>query len=168
VRDMAKTRAWILRISAMNAWSVTIVAGLFALGSLVVWDTVGIVVGLAVTGAGAMELHGRQRLVAGRAGAQDWMAGSQLWLLICVLAYAAWRLLVFDWAAPLSSMSVEELRQLGVLTGLYGDTLAQFVSMLYGLIYVVVAIVTLVYQGGLGLYYWRRVGVLEGISSSEG
>jgi hypothetical protein len=160
-KDPDKIRKWIRQTSGLNGWSVTVIAGLFTVASLIGWSPVGVIIGLAVTGAGGMELHGRRRLATGQPGARDWMAGSQLWLLTCVLVYAAYRLLGFDWGAPLSDLSPEEVRQLSIVTGFHGDFLGQLVSMLFGTIYVVVAAVTLVYQGGLGLYYWRRVGWLE-------
>ena len=89
------------------------------------------------------------------------MALSQLWLLLCVVAYAAHRLAVFSWSDPSSSMSVEERLQLSVITGFHGDALGLIVTWMYGLIYVLVAVLTLVFQGGLGVYYWRRVGNVE-------
>jgi len=152
----------------MNAWSVTLLSGAFTVGSLIFWSPVGIVVGVAVVGAGLMELRGRGLLLRNASGAREWMALSQVWLLMTVLIYAAHRLWVFDWNAPLSDMSMQETMQLTVLTGLHGELLGRFVAGVYGLIYGVVAVVTVVYQGGLALYYWLHAGGVHVSKQAQG
>ena len=161
MKDTEKTRTWLLRLSKMNGTSVASIAGLFTVGALIWWDPIGLIVGLGVTSAGLMELLGRHYLKSRHPDARRWLPLSQLWLLVCVLAYAAFRLLDFNWQEPLRSLSGEEAMQLMILTGFHGESLGQVIALMYGLVYVLVAALTLIFQGGLCIYYWRRLGEIN-------
>ena len=94
--EHAQRRRRLIRLSKINGWSVTVIAGGFALLSLFSLSWAGVFVGAVATGSGVMEIRGHRRLEAGRPGARGLMVGSQVMLVLCVLLYCAWRLASFD------------------------------------------------------------------------
>jgi hypothetical protein len=162
--DHSKALKRILLLSRLNAYSIVVIAGSFGLLCVVLFEPTGIVVGAAVTAAGLMEIRGHRRLRAGVLGARAWMAGSQAWLVGCVLIYCAWRLLAFDPEDPLAVLGdAEMLRTTASLAMVPPGMLEDLVTTVYTLTYKLVAVLTVVFQGGLALYYWVKVGRLEGL-----
>ena len=160
---LEKRKSRLMLISTMNAWTVLIIALLFGGLSLIGLSLAGVLVGAGLVGAGLLEISGHRRLRAGLQGARSRMVGSQALLVLTVLAYCGWRLATFDATNPLAGM--DELA--GILQGVADMgvvDLAQLqaqVSWAYVLVYRLVALLTLVFQGGLGLYYWRSVGRVQ-------
>jgi len=153
---------WLVRISKINAWTVAVTAGVFGLVSLVTGSLAGVVVGAGVSASGFIEMRGHRRLAAGQAGARQWMAGSQVWLVTCVLAYCGWRLAIFDSGHPLALLGDETMvLQAAGMVGMTGAELGDLVTKIYRWTYGSVAGLTVLFQGGLGLYYWSRIGRLE-------
>ncbi len=161
--DHARKLKRLLLLSRFNAYSIVIIAATFGLLCVVLWEPAGIFVGAAVTSAGLMEIRGHRRLRAGIPGARKWMAGSQVWLVVCVLAYCGWRLLAFDPENPLAVLGDAELLKVTASVAAISQAMLEdLVTLVYTLTYKLVACVTLVFQGGLALYYWVKVGRLEG------
>jgi len=153
----------VLRISKINAWTVTIISGGFAVLNLIGMSLIGVLVGGGVAGAGLMEMRGHRRLEAGEPGARDWMVFSQVWLILCVLAYCGSRLAALDPADPFALLGDPDgLHELVALAGISLEELGDLFVQIYTYTYGAVAALTVVFQGGLGLYYWVRVGRLEG------
>ncbi len=153
----------VLRISKFNAWTVTVISGLFAVLSLFGMSLPGVLVGGGVVAAGLMEMRGHRRLEAGEPGARDWMAFSQVWLILCVLIYCGWRLAALDPEDPFALLGdSSSLVQLVEIAGISLEELGELFVQIYTYTYGAVAALTVVFQGGLGLYYWVRVGRLEG------
>jgi hypothetical protein len=152
----------IMRISKINAWSVTLISGSFTLLSLLGWSVAGIVVGAAVTAAGLIELHGQKALQTDPARARTWMVGSQVWLLICVLSYCGWRLMMLDPADPFAVFGSEagQLLQMVEIMGISAAELEHLFVQAYRLTYGLIAGLTVLFQGGLALYYRSRIGRL--------
>ena len=101
-------------------------------------------------------------LQRGEPGARQWMAGSQVWLIVCVLIYCAWRLLAFDPEDPLAVLGdAEMLRTAASLAMMPPGMLEDLVTTVYTLTYRLVALLVFLFQGALGLYYWVRVGKLQ-------
>ena len=152
----------IMRISAINAWSVTIIAGAFTLLSLVGLSIAGVVVGAAVTAAGFMEMHGQKSLQSDPSQARQWMVGSQVWLMSCVLGYCGWRLLMLDPSNPFAVFGEEagQLMQLIDIMGITSAELERLFIQAYRITYGLIAALTVLFQGGLALYYRSRIGRL--------
>ena len=151
----------IMRISTINAWSVTFIAGAFAVLSLAAWSVPGVIVGGAVTVAGPLELQGNKSLQTDPSRARMWMMGSQLWLMLCVLSYCAWRLLSLDPENPFvvfgdAAQVFELVAILGIPKGYLAPLFIQAFYITYGLI----AGLTILFQGGLTIYYGSRIGRL--------
>jgi len=162
---MEKRKNRLVLISTMNAWTVVIIALLFGGLSLIGLSVSGVLVGAGLVCAGAMEIWGHRRLRDARDGARIRMVGSQVVLVLTVLAYCGWRLVSFDSADPLAGMDVVE-HMLDSVTDLGLVDLAELQALVgwaYVLVYQLVALLTLVFQGGLAVYYWYAVGRLESL-----
>ncbi len=152
----------LVRISKANAWTVAVIAGVFALLSLLTGSLAGALVGAGVSAAGFIEMRGHRLLVSRRPGARQWMTGSQVWLMLCVAAYCGWRLAIFDSAQPFALLGDQTMAsELAGMVGISAGELGELVTRIYRLTYGLVLGVTVGVQGGLGLYYWSRVGRLE-------
>lgn len=151
-----------MRISKINAWSVTLIAGFFTLLSLIGLSVAGIVVGAAVTAAGIIELQGQKALQTDPARARLWMVGSQVWLLTGVLSYCGWRLMMLDPADPLAVFGSEagQLLQMVEIMGISSAELEHLFVQAYRITYGLIAGLTVLFQGGLALYYRSRIGRL--------
>ncbi len=127
-------------------------AGAFALVSAASREAPGALVGLMVAAAGAIELHGVGLLRIGDSRGTRWLISSQAYLLCVMLSYATVRMLHPD-IAELRPVVTEELaaqiHQAGITTD---EFLVEFVR----LVYVAVAGASVLYQGGMIIYYLRR------------
>lgn len=149
--DIEKKRRRIARIAGGNGWSVTVLAALCLLISLLELSMAGTLVCLAGVVSGCMELSGRRRLKENRPEAGRWLARSQLLLLAALVLYFVYRLLVFH-AKEFLMHIPPDLRSALLM---YGDQ-----KYMEGLLntfvrggYLLLIALTMLYQGGLGLYY---------------
>jgi hypothetical protein len=147
----------VLRVARIDGLSVLIIAGFFALISASSKDVSGALVGLLVAAAGAIELHGVSLLRSHRPSGMRWLVSSQLYLVATILIYVAFRLARPDVAWVLQFISVspaaDAFEQAAVEQGV---TLKQLILDSFREMYVAVAVLTVVYQGGMTLYYLKR------------
>ena len=147
----------VTRLARFDGLSVVAVAGVFALIAAAMGDYVGAVIGVLVAGAGAIELHGVALLRHGDAQGMRWLIGSQFFLMASVLGYCGLRLAHPD-LVPLRAAISDDLKaQLDML----GMTVDQFLVQFYRLVYLAVAFVTVLYQGGMALYYLGKRSAVE-------
>lgn len=142
----------VLAISRLNGWSVTLVAVFGVLLTLLLGDLLGTLIGLLAVTAGWMEIRGHGKLRRQDAEGMKWLVRSQLLLLSVILAYCASRLGSFDADSVMGNLTPDMetiLQDAGV--GL-GDILP-LVRLAFFVLYGTVAFVTVLYQGGLALYY---------------
>jgi hypothetical protein len=149
----------VLKVSRLNGWSVAIFAGLCSLVTLVSGDPVGVSVGLLVTLGGALEVRGHRMLQHGDAAGMKWLVRSQLVVLGTIWVYAATRLVSFD-AELLSELITPDLRASLNEVGLTTEDILPLVRRFFYLLYGSVMAATLIYQGGLALYYRRRTALV--------
>ena len=164
--DPPVLRQKIMRISNINAWSVTFIAGAFAVLSLLALSVAGVVVGLAVAAAGPLELSGNKLLQTHPTQARKRMVGSQLWLMLCVLSYCAWRLLSLDPENPFVVFG--DAAQVFELVAIFGIPQAYLASLFIQAFYItygLIAGLTILLQGGLAVYYRSRINRLIRTSS---
>jgi len=147
----------VTRVARFDGMSILGVAGAFALVSAASRDVSGSVIGLLVAGAGAIELHGAALLRAGRGNGMRWLVSSQLYLMTTMLAYVAVRLASLDISAIRPVVTPELAAQ--ILQA--GMTVDQFLAEFLRLVYFCVGGATLLYQGGMTLYYLRRRSAVE-------
>ena len=104
-----------------------------------------------------MELHGSVLLRNGGSRGVRWMMASQLLLLAVIFGYVAWRLKNID-IAPMRPLVTDQQRE--AIANL-GMTVDHFLRLVYKGSYAIFALVSLIYQGGLALYYHRRRAVID-------
>ena len=142
----------VIRTSKFDGAGVLVIAGAFALASASVHDVTGAEAGLLIAAAGAMELHGSALLRQGETKGTRWLVASQLFLLAIVLGYIGWRLQNVD-IAPMRPLLMTEQREAIAKAGL---TVDDFLRTVYKATYEILGIASILYQGGLALYYFRR------------
>ena len=146
----------VMAIAAFDGWSVVGVAAAGTLLSLAFGDLGGMVTGLLVAGAGGMELHGRKRLKRRDAGGMRWLVRAQLFLLTVILVYCVSRLASFDAESAMGNLTPDMAAMLKE-SGLEQADILPLVHTAFLALYGSVAAVSILYQGGLALYYRSRV-----------
>ncbi len=142
----------VLRLARFNGTSVLVIAGFFSLVSATAKDVPGALVGVFVAGAGALELHGAGLLRRGDERGVTWLVGSQLYLLVVVLAYVGFKLAHLD-IEQLRPLLTADQRETIKLAGLAED---EFLRLTSTILAVTFGFVTFVYQGAMAYYYHKR------------
>lgn len=150
-----KTVRRLIAFSRVNGWSVVIIAALGALAALALSDWSSVGVGVLLAGAGAMEVHGNRRLQCRDESGMRWLVRSQLAVLAIILVYCLARLGSFDRETATGNLTPDMAAVLNE-AGISQQDILPLVQMVFYVTYGTVAIVTVVYQGGLALYYRRR------------
>ncbi|MGD1002265.1 MAG: hypothetical protein ABSA67_16375 [Candidatus Brocadiia bacterium] len=158
--DIEKKRARIAKVAGRNGWSVVVLGGLCLAGSLLEFSVAGILVCLAALASGCMELSGRRRLKQNRPEAGRWLAGSQLLLLVAVILYSVSQLLLLDPNEIM--MHLSDLRQ-----AMDPNDLKKLIVRVIHILYPLVIAGTVLFQGGLWLYYTRATRKLEQAAAEE-
>ncbi len=149
----------VLRLASLDARMLIVVAGTFALLAAAGREVPGALAGVLAVGAGTMELHGANRLREGVIDGGRWLITSQMWLLAVILGYCAWRLTHFDpaWAERVITPQLElQFNEAGIPR----EDIPAFVQLVYQITYVIVAVVSIVYQGGMAWYYRSKRSAL--------
>ena len=145
----------VIGLSRLNGWSVVIVAGLGALIALAMGDWLSLGLGLLVGGLGWLEVHGNRLLKKRDATGMKWLVRSQMLLLALILAYCASRLGSFDAENMLANLTPDMEAALKE-AGLVRADIVPLVHQIFLALYISVALTSLVYQGGLALYYQSK------------
>ncbi len=146
----------VMAIAAFDGWSVVGIAGFGGLLSLAFGDWGGFAVGALVAGAGAMELHGRKRLKRRDAGGMRWLIRAQMFLLTVILVYCVSRLASFDAETAMGNLT-PDMAALLKESGLEQGDILPMVHTMFLVLYGSVAVASVLYQGGMALYYRSRV-----------
>ena len=146
----------VLTLSRLNGWSVVIIAGLGVLLALLLLDPLGTAVGLLAAASGWMELRGHRQLRRRDPAGMKWLVRAQLFLLAVVLAYCTSRLGSFDAESMMSNLTpdMETLLKEG---GIERADILPLVHKFFLAWYGGVALVCILYQGGLALYYRKKI-----------
>jgi hypothetical protein len=155
-----KTLKRVLTISKLNGWSVIAVAGLGILLALVLGDWSSVIIGLLVVGSGVMEIRGHHKLKRrDAAGGMQLLVRSQMFLLAVILVYCASRLGSYDSDSMLANVT-PEMKAMLKDSGIEMADLVPLVHLAFLLIYGVLALTCLIYQGGLAVYYRRKTALV--------
>jgi hypothetical protein len=150
----------ILRMSALNGWSVALFSGFCALISLLFGQLTGTGVGVMIMIGGIMELRGRKKLQRHDIDGMRLLVRAQLFVLGVVLVYAVSRVASFDAEFARSNVS-PEMQQLLTESGVdLGEILPLIKLAFYGM-YGAVILATILYQGGMAWYYHRRTAAVR-------
>jgi hypothetical protein len=153
----------VLRIARFDGWSVVMVASVGAVLAASMGDRVGAGVGVLVAGAGAIELHGVTLLRHSDARGMSWLINSQCLIMISILGYCAIRLGHPELEALRAAITEEMKQQLEVV----GSSVEEFLALFYRVTYLVVSLVTVLYQGGMAIYYFRRRAAVTAALETE-
>jgi hypothetical protein len=140
-------------MSRSNARGYVAFGALTLLFALFGPDPLGLAVGAIVTGVGVAQLRAAKALRAADPAAPRAMARNELVLMGGIVGYCLLKLTLMSEGADLQA-------QVGD-TGALGLDIGALAESLNTLVYSCVLAVTLIYQGGLALYFKRRQPLLE-------
>ena len=162
-----KTLRNVLTISVIDGWSVTLFAGFCTLVSLAFGEWIGVYIGGLITASGVMGLHGRRKLLRGDANGMNGLVRAQVVILATIGLYAFRNLLAFDEATIMEGLT-SEMRTVLDQYGISTDTLRAMLKPVYYGFYLVVIGLTLLFQGGLALFYHsRKAKVSEALAARQ-
>jgi len=142
----------VLRLARFDGLSVVMAASVCAVLAAATGDPIGAGIGVLVAGAGALELHGVTLLRHSDARGMTWLINSQYLIMLSMLGYCALRL-AHPQPEPLhATVTAEMKQQLEVI----GWSVDEFIALVYRITYFAVSLVTIIYQGGMAIYYVRR------------
>jgi hypothetical protein len=147
----------VIRVSRGHGTMMLAISGGFAVLAALSGDTVGAAAGLLVAGAGAMERHGSMLLEAEDIRGIRWAAMAELFAMFAILAYCQVRMITVD-VTMLRAAVTDELKAQLALNGIGVD---EFLHYLNRIVFFAVAATTVIYQGGMALYYLRRRRAVE-------
>lgn len=145
----------VLLVSAIDGWSVTVIASLGVLLTLIIGDWLGTGIGLLVLAAGVLELHGRRQIMRRDSDGLKQLVRAQLFLLAVILVYCTSRLGSFDADTAMASLT-PDMEALLKEAGLERADILPLVRITFFATYGGVALLSLLFQGGLILYYRRK------------
>lgn len=140
------------RLARFDGLSLLLLGAIFALPAAAVRDIPFAAIGLLAAGAGAIELHGVALLRRGDARGMGWIIASQPLLLAVVWSYGALRLMLFE--PPPLPEAVAEMTKLGATQ--WGLPVDDYLRRVNQIIVGSLAVIALLYQGGMTVYYVRR------------
>jgi hypothetical protein len=108
-----------------------------------------------VTAAGVLDLRGRARLIRGEQSSLALLVRAQLLILGVIWLYSFENLIAFDQTALMAAVT-PEMRSALSQAGVSLSDLEPLVKPVYFGLYLTVIGVTLLFQGGLALYYQSR------------
>jgi hypothetical protein len=154
-----KTLKRVLTVSRLNGWSVVVFAVLGTLITLAMGDFSGIVVGLLIGLGGWMEIRGHNQLKRRNPDGMKLLVRSQMFLLAVILVYCASRLGSFDNGSVMGNLT-PDMEAMLKESGIEKADVLPLVRMAFFAGYGGFALATLLYQGGMALYYRSRIQVV--------
>ena len=160
----------VVRVSMIDGVSVLFVAGACALVSAATRDAFAAFIGLLVAGAGALEMSGANKLRAGDPRGMRLLFLSHFQIGASMMVYVAVRLLFLD-LASVHKMLTEAQRAEGGTKEFFalleeqvrqaGMTLDEYLLLSMRVMYLSLIIATVLYQGGMTIYYMRRKSAVQ-------
>lgn len=147
-RPLARAAA----LARSNALGYAVFGGLTILMALFGPDVLGLAIGALLTGVGVAQLRAIPRLKRGEAEAARQLSRNELLLMGGIIGYCVLKLTVLREIDP--QMAELDTSNLGIDVGELADTLTTTV-------YATFIAVTLLYQGGMSLYFKRRLPMCE-------
>jgi hypothetical protein len=144
--------ARVMRVGRLHGNCVLYVAGFFALVSAAAGDYLGTITGLLVAAAGAIEHHGSALLGDGNPRGISWLVSSQPVLFVAITGYCVIRLRNVE----LPPVPGEVRSMLELSAQQMGMTLTNYLQFIYRLTFRLIIGLSILYQGGLGYYYFSK------------
>ncbi len=152
--------ARVTRLASIDGRMVMWLSGIFAIMAALVHYIAGATAGCIAAGAGAIEIHGASLLRQGSARGVDWLVRAQGLLLLSILGYCAVRLANY----PQQIIEQNLPANFQDMINQAGWTREQGLEMIhtaYNATYVIIAGVSLFYQGAMIGYYAKRRNAIE-------
>ncbi len=150
----------VLAISRVNGWSVIVIAGLGILLALALGDLSSVVIGLLGLASGVMEVRGNHALKRRDPDGLKLLVRSQMLLLAVILVYCASRLGSFDAETVMAGLT-PDMETLLKESGIQKSDILPLVRTAFYTLYITVAVVSVVYQGGLALFYRNKTRLVS-------
>lgn len=159
----------VIKVAKFDGYSILFVAGVGALMSAMGGNMITTIAAVLAAGAGALEIHGSQRLERGDDTAVTLLVRAQLLLLLVILAYAIYQLTHFDAVFFKSQIPIfraetasfyERFKLANPYEQISDNELMMLIKVTHSLTYMVVGIVTCIYQGLMARYYHKRRAVI--------
>ncbi len=145
--EIARLREKTIRLSTWNSRFILIFAILGAFIALPFDPVSGILIGIFGVVAGLVEIRGLSFLKVADRRAVLWMPASQVWLLLVIVGSCVWQ----AYQPGLGGID------LPIITAVIEPEVLHWLNSLFC---VLVALVSLFYQGGLAWLYYRRCDLL--------
>ena len=123
-------------------------------------NVLGAVIGCAAAGAAAIELHGCTLMRHGASRGLDWLIRSQFLLLIVIVVYAGLRIALFD-AAQIEQQITPDIDSWITQLGFTRQEFIENARVMNRIVFTLVGVVSLIYQGAMARLYARRRPVVE-------
>ena len=146
--------SWAVRLARGNGLGY-VVFGLLTIATAIPSSLLDAILGGALVAAGMIERRGAGALERGEPGAATTLSRTELALCAAIVGYAALRMTVF----PSASLSDPAL--LGDTLGLDAAEMEEMARSVSQVLYGSVAIASVLYQGGIAMYF-RRFGGTNG------
>lgn len=153
----------VLSIAQLDGITVTVVAGLGLVVAGGMRDITGLSVAAMILLAGLIELLGVRKLRRRDLRGLNLLVRSQLLLLLVIWGYVGLQLLRGSGAILDTVLTPDRMHQLARL-GVDSRQLKELIRQLLPMTYIVVALATLVYQGGLAWWYRRQRRIIQTIT----
>ena len=135
----------------MDGTGVMAIAGISAIYAAADRDQMSTLIGLLVAAAGAIELHGAALVDHAQTRGMRWLVLSQIYLMTVIFGFVAVQMRSGDGFASL--LPDDLVHQVESTNGISADASRRLLSVDFAAI---VALATLIYQGGMAIYYFRR------------
>jgi hypothetical protein len=148
----------VLRVGRFDGKTLVILATTFAALAALNHHGPPAIAGVIAVGWGLLELHGSERLQNGDPQGLDNMILAQAGIMLTVVAYAAWMFFYFDVEAFMAEMPpalLEQQRQQLVQSGFSSEDMPALYQVMVNVVYALVAMLTLVFQGLMIRYYQK-------------
>jgi hypothetical protein len=122
-------------------------------GSLAFGSTWWVLLGLGIAASGVFELIGRHNLRTDLSAAGRWLSASQLELLALIVLYCLWQLGTFNAKATASRIFAALDPQILEGLDMNEPMLASALQRICRILYLSVIALSVLYQGGMWLYY---------------
>ena len=151
-----KTLKRILLISLIDGWSILAFAAIGTLIALFLGDYSGVAVGGLIAIAGGMEIRGRKQLKRRNPDGMKLLVRAQMFFLAVILVYCASRLGSFDGESAMGNLT-PDLEAALKESGLAKADILPLLRTMFFVLYAGVALGTVIFQGGLALYYRSKI-----------
>ncbi len=144
------------RVARFDGKLLVIIAATFAAFAAVAQHLPPMVAGLLAAGCGLLELNGTNRLQNGDPQGLEQMIMAQVGLIFTVLSYASWMLVSFDAEVSIAQLPdtfLENLEMQMAAAGVSATELPRVLESFNVLVYTLVAVLTLVFQGLMVRFY---------------